>query len=783
MTKRALKLLPALLILSVCVGGHGAPFAKRIVFVQPDGTRIELFGRGDEFYAVFETLEGYTVIFDDAARAYCYARLSNDECALVSTGVQVQSAAGQALELQQHLRIGAEAVRRQVAQRRRAWEAVTRVSEGWQALKSRNLGQAPTGLPAPPPSPTVGMKRGLCLLIDFDDDPAAIPQAEIANFCNGDSYTGYGNNGSVKQYFFDNAKGALTYSNVVTVYIRIPNSLHPKSWYNDPTQDYLRQGNLLIRDAIQIMKSLPNYQTEILPTFSPLTVDANNQLVACNVFYAGENSGVWIKGLWPHCGALVEVGAQELAPGNKQVYLYQITDIGSQLTLGTFVHENGHMLCRFPDIYDYDGDSEGGAGVFCLMNYGCFGGNPAQVCAYFKMAAGWATATTLDGASSLQGLLCATPGPVFNHFYRYANPGSQTEYFLLECRHRVGRDADLPTSGIAAWHIDELGDNCNQSLVPNSTHANYEVTLVQADNRWDFEYNRNDGDVNDLYYSGNNAAGYANVLSDSSAPAARWWDGSASGISFHGFSAPGPAMTFCVGTPPLRVGPASQDFGLIQAGTTADRTFYVTNTSSGTLSGGASVTLPFSVISGATYTLGAYACQAVVVRYAPTGAGTNTAIVTLTGGAGATCLVSGAAYGSVAYHSADYQAPRWFIDGSEVSRVLAYWRAGAYHLEAGGLDGYAPGLGSTNGARHSADYQGPDWAIDGTEVNRVLSYWRAGGYHPDPAGLDGYAPGTNAAGLPLRIQAAQSPPRLPHTFPVSSQEIPSKQSKPSGAAR
>jgi hypothetical protein len=34
--------------------------------------------------------------------------------------------------------------------------------------------------------------------------------------------------------------------------------------------------------------------------------------------------------------------------------------------------------------------------------------------------------------------------------------------------------------------------------------------------------------------------------------------------------------------------------------------------------------------------------------------------------------------------------------------------------------------------------------IDGTEVNRLLAYWRAGGYRPDPEGADGYAPGAEA---------------------------------------
>ncbi|NUQ63569.1 MAG: VCBS repeat-containing protein [Pirellulales bacterium] len=106
-------------------------------------------------------------------------------------------------------------------------------------------------------------------------------------------------------------------------------------------------------------------------------------------------------------------------------------------------------------------------------------------------------------------------------------------------------------------------------------------------------------------------------------------------------------------------------------------------------------------------------------------------------------------------HAADYREPFWFIDGTEVNRVLSYWRAGAYHPNPEGADGYAPGTGATGGAlRHSADYREPYWFIDGTELNRVLSYWRAGGYHVNPEGADGYAPGPAlAGGAQLGVQA------------------------------
>lgn len=95
----------------------------------------------------------------------------------------------------------------------------------------------------------------------------------------------------------------------------------------------------------------------------------------------------------------------------------------------------------------------------------------------------------------------------------------------------------------------------------------------------------------------------------------------------------------------------------------------------------------------------------------------------------------------ISYHSADFRDQRWVIDGTEMNRVLSYWRAGAYHIEPLGSDGYAAGTGTTTGNRHSADYRETFWVLDGTEVNRVLSYWRAGAYHVEPLGADGYAAG------------------------------------------
>ena len=211
---------------------HAAPFAEQIHFVQPDGTAIDLWGQGDEFYADFETMDGYTVVFDSARKAYCYARLSADENQLESTGQLVGKINPQTLGLPKHLRIRPAAMQKIARENFLRWDEVSGSTERWNEMKAAwraaEASAAGEVVMAPPNFTTTGTKVGLTLLIDFDDDPATIPQAEIVKFCNADSYTNYGNNGSVKQYFLDNSKNLLTYSNVVTVYIRIPNSKHPQ---------------------------------------------------------------------------------------------------------------------------------------------------------------------------------------------------------------------------------------------------------------------------------------------------------------------------------------------------------------------------------------------------------------------------------------------------------------------------------------------------------------------------------------------------------------------------
>ena len=71
-------------------------------------------------------------------------------------------------------------------------------------------------------------------------------------------------------------------------------------------------------------------------------VDAMSFLYAGQTQYVGE--------LWPHNYFI------DLQHGKMKTYFYMLSSMGrtkEDLSIGTFCHESGHMLCRWTDLYDY----------------------------------------------------------------------------------------------------------------------------------------------------------------------------------------------------------------------------------------------------------------------------------------------------------------------------------------------------------------------------------------------------------------------------------------------
>ena len=493
-------------------------FSKTFTFTQPDGTQFQVRGWGDQHYAVFETLDGYTITKNPATGFYEIAQVSDDGTILEPAPVPHGSLDGARAPVQPRLRINREAARangmagalrmggRRCDQRREQYRNLARAA--------RTLSGP---LMAPPQRQTVGDYVGLCLLIDFPDEPGTIDRDEVANFCNQQGYSGFGNNGSVFDYFFDNSIGRCRYTNIVTEYYR---AQHPKSHYTDPS---ILQGIRARQLIVEALNHLRNSGFD----FSSLTVDDQGFVYALNVYYAGEVVNNWAEGLWPHAWHL---GTPFSLGTGMSAFDYQFTDMGHQLTLGTFCHENGHMLCDYPDLYDY-GSESGGVGAYCLM---CAGGNideknPTHISGYLKRLSGWA-----NRVSQIQHNQQITLAAAENQFAMFAKTSG--EYFVIENRLKSGRDASLPDEGLAIWHVDEDGSNNNEQRTPSQ---HYELSLEQADGDFRLESSAyHYGDATDLYGE------IVQRFADDTTPNSRWWDGSASNLEILDISAPDTAVSF-----------------------------------------------------------------------------------------------------------------------------------------------------------------------------------------------------------------------------------------------
>jgi M6 family metalloprotease-like protein len=496
-----------------------APFVgKAFTFTQPDGTKIQVRGWGDQHYAVFETLDGYTVVKNPATGFYEVAEVSSDGTRLESATGSTGNLDGTRTGVPRGLRIHREAARA------RGREGALRLGGrrcDERRLERKNLARAERALAgpafAPPLRQTVGDFVGLCLLIDFSDEPGVILRQEVESFCNQQGYSGFGNSGSVHDYFRDNSLNRCRYTNIVTNYYR---AQKPKTYYTDPN---IEQG---VRARQLIVEALHHWKANQFD-FTPLTADSEGFVYAMNVYYAGEVVNNWAEGLWPHAWHLATPVL--LAPG-KSAFDYQFTDMSHQLTLGTFCHENGHMLCDYPDLYDYGSESSG-VGAFCLM---CAGGNiseknPTHISAYLKRLSGWAGSVT-PLTHNLEVDLAAGQ----NQFALFAKTSG--EYFLIENRRKSGRDVALPDEGLAIWHIDEDGNNSNEQMTPAS---HYELSLKQADGLSHLEKSAGHfGDGTDLY--GRTVKRFA----DGTQPSSKWWDGTASNLEILEIATPGASVRF-----------------------------------------------------------------------------------------------------------------------------------------------------------------------------------------------------------------------------------------------
>jgi M6 family metalloprotease-like protein len=489
-----------------------AIFGERLIFGQQNGPDIELRVFGDEFYARYETLQGYSVVYDLDRGQYCYAVLEDGQ--FVSSGAPVFKPIPYGLRrrLKETCGVHNDKFRQRYASLRlkeQPFGASSNVMHTFGRYSGLLDGRQ---LP-------IGQVKGLTILVEFPDLQSTITADDVSALLNGANFSEHGNFCSVREYYELMSSGRLSYTNRVVGPIRLSQK---QSYYIN---------NLLVPEALQIACNQYNLELGEFDSRNEGYIDALSVMYAGRSLYAGD--------LWPHNSVI------NLQIGGYRTHFYTIQSMGRNridLSIGTFTHETGHMLCRFPDLYDYgerDGDFEesSGLGQYCLMSWGNHlngGKTPSAICAYLRDLAGWCD----------REVILNQPGrfEARHADYRTAwkfRTGKPHEYFLVENRHNEGLDQYLPDSGLAVYHCDTRGSNEFQDGTPDE---HYQCALIQADGRLDLERSTRGGDSGDLF-----AASDGLALSDTTVPDANEWDRADSGMMISDISASAGTITFTSG--------------------------------------------------------------------------------------------------------------------------------------------------------------------------------------------------------------------------------------------
>ena len=354
-----------------------------------------------------------------------------------------------------------------------------------------------------------GKIYSLTLLVDFSDKPAPVTVKEVEEWLNKEGFNKDGCNGSVRDYYLDVSNGQLDLTNEVFGWYR---AKHPKSWYEN-LKDYTGSDSL--------MKEVFNY-FDPLVDFSRYDNDKDGTTEAINIVYAGAGQ-TWGQGLWPHSG-----WSSEKRDGVRLTH-HQMTDMPGKFSIYVFVHESGHMIFGWPDLYWY--------GDYCTMGNRANDLNPVAINDFYRADQGWIP--FVDVTSNDVSLETTKPNEVC---YRYKNAARPDKEGLVWSYVRnTGRNKVLKGSGLLMQHYDFSidGNSASNKLTLRVVHAN--AAGKSNDNVAD-QWPNPGSDANAFFKSGTYSE-----FSDDKYPAIRWYNGAKTGLKITDIGTPSETLTFCIG--------------------------------------------------------------------------------------------------------------------------------------------------------------------------------------------------------------------------------------------
>jgi M6 family metalloprotease-like protein len=377
-------------------------------------------------------------------------------------------------------------------------------------------------LPAPPPAwqgmPTTGNVKMFALLIDFNEYPHFNTQAEIHS-----KLFGTGNPSdfpleSLASYYDRSSYGLLILNGSTLGWY--------KPAYDRSSIPQTTEGREnLIKEAIAYFDSQGH-------DFSQYDNNGDGAIDYFAVFWTGPDNG-WANFWWGYY--VFQFSDQDYLIDGKSLRAYSWqwesfwdsgAGSGGPFSPMVIIHETGHAL-GLPDYYDYDGTigPRGGVGGLDMMagNWGDHNSlskwmldwiNPAIVAAGNQ-------AIALNPSGSTPDALVVWPGITADE--------SNTEFFIVQNRYRIGNDSNYPQDGLLVWHVD--ASHTGSGYIYNNSYTSHKLLrLMEADGLEEIESGMMGANAGDFYTPGK-------TFNACTHPSSNRYDGSSSSVEVSNISA------------------------------------------------------------------------------------------------------------------------------------------------------------------------------------------------------------------------------------------------------
>ena len=497
---------------------------------QPDGSKLTLVLHGDEFFNYLTTIDGYTVVKNNAG-FYTYAQLKGDQ--LIPSHFIARD---------ENQRTDAD--RAAIANLPKGLTSPAMVQNGKKMKEHRNNLIRGIGHGG---HMDYSKFRGLIILINYTDrnfndyvpsnyNPVDFYEAMV----NSHDYQGFtlpfGTKidamGSVRDYYYDN-------------------SFHQF----DPHFDILGPVDVpfACTDAHQFrcdsifFAALEALDPEV--DFSQYDTDEDGTADMVFFMVAGHGSDVTANDrdyLWPHMKnfenspVLDGVNFSLYAcstnmTGEEDEYRINYNNVAG---IGTLCHEFSHCL-GLPDFYDADGEGSGGTNRNYPMTWSIMasgfrsnnGRNPAGYSLFERYALGFAQPTLIEGPDTI-----SIPALEKTNMGYRMNTANEGEYFIIENRQRIKWDKNLAGPGMLIWRVDSSNVDVWENNLVNSNPERSYYELIRA------KFSGLSDSYNDPFPGVSNVTSISNITQ----PSLRTWDGKMSQYAFVDISQADSIITFVV---------------------------------------------------------------------------------------------------------------------------------------------------------------------------------------------------------------------------------------------